>query len=36
VELATGEGLTTYQVLKFDKLLFTRVAFAKVEERLAE
>ena len=36
VELTTGEGLTTYQVLRFDKLLFTRGAFAKVEERLAE
>jgi large subunit ribosomal protein L4 len=36
VELTSGEMLTTYQVLKFDKLLFTRSAFAKVEERLAE
>jgi large subunit ribosomal protein L4 len=36
VELSSGEMLTTYQVLKFDKLLFTRSAFAKVEERLAE
>ncbi len=36
VELTTGEELTTYQVLKFDKLLVTRGAFAKVEERLAE
>ncbi len=36
VELATGEGLTTYQILKSDKLLFTRGAFAKFEERLTE
>jgi large subunit ribosomal protein L4 len=36
VELTSGEMLTTYQVLKFDKLLFTRSAFARVEERLAE
>jgi large subunit ribosomal protein L4 len=36
VELTTGEELTTYQVLKFDKLLVTRAAFAKVEDRLAE
>jgi large subunit ribosomal protein L4 len=36
VELVSGEAVTTYQVLKFDKLLFTRSAFAKVEQRLAE
>ena len=36
VELVSGESLTTYQVLKFDKLLFTRSAFAKVEQRLAD
>jgi large subunit ribosomal protein L4 len=36
VEMTTGEELTTYQALRFDKLLFTRGAFAKVEERLAE
>jgi large subunit ribosomal protein L4 len=36
VELVSGESLTTYQVLKSDKLLFTRSAFAKVEQRLAE
>jgi large subunit ribosomal protein L4 len=36
VELTTGEELTTYQALKFDKLLFTRSAFAKVADRLAE
>jgi large subunit ribosomal protein L4 len=36
VEVTTGEEFTTYQALRFDKLLFTRSAFAKVEERLAE
>jgi large subunit ribosomal protein L4 len=36
VELVSGDSLTTYQVLKSDKLLFTRSAFAKVEQRLAE
>jgi large subunit ribosomal protein L4 len=34
VELATSESLNTYQVLRFDKLLFTRAAFEKVEQRL--
>jgi len=36
VEVTTSDGLNTYQVLRFDKLLFTRSAFEKVEERLAE
>src|SRR5881628_2638298 len=36
VELATSDSLNTYQVLRFDKLLFTRAAFEKVEQRLAE
>jgi large subunit ribosomal protein L4 len=35
VELATSQALNTYQVLRFDKLLFTRSAFAEVEQRLA-
>jgi large subunit ribosomal protein L4 len=35
VELATSDSLNTYQVLRFDKLLFTRSAFEKVEQRLA-
>lgn len=35
VELATSRALNTYQVLRFDKLLFTRSAFAQVEQRLA-
>lgn len=34
VAFTTGEALNTYQVLRYDKLLFTRPAFAKVEERL--
>ena len=34
VELTTGDGLNTYQVLRSDKLLFTRGAFETVEARL--
>ncbi len=34
VDLTTGEALNTYQVLRYDKLLFTRAAFTKVEQRL--
>ena len=34
VDVVTGEELNTYQVLKSDKLIFTRRAFAKVEARL--
>lgn len=34
VDLTTGEALNTYQTLRYDKLLFTRAAFAKVEQRL--
>lgn len=36
VVLTTGDGLNTYEVLRFDKLLFTRRAFERVEQRLAE
>ena len=36
VQVATGDSLNTYQVLRFDKLLFTRGAFEQVEQRLAE
>lgn len=36
LELTSGEDLHTYQVLRYDKLLFTRGAFEKVEERLAK
>jgi large subunit ribosomal protein L4 len=34
VELTTSEDLNTYQVLRSDKLVFTRGAFEKVEARL--
>jgi large subunit ribosomal protein L4 len=34
VEFTTGEVLNTYAALRYDKLLFTRAAFAKVEQRL--
>lgn len=34
VELASGANLNTYQVLRYSKLLFTRSAFEKVEQRL--
>ena len=34
VELATSDSLNSYQVLRSDKLLFTRGAFEKVEARL--
>ena len=36
VELATGESLNTYQVLRSDKLVFTRGALEQVEQRLAK
>jgi len=35
IEVATGNSLNTYQVLRFDKLLFTRGAFEQIEQRLA-
>lgn len=34
VDFATGETLNTYQVLRSDKLLFTKPAFEQVEQRL--
>jgi large subunit ribosomal protein L4 len=34
VELTTSDTLNTYQVLRFDKLIFSRGAFEKVEQRL--
>jgi large subunit ribosomal protein L4 len=34
VELTTSDALNTYQVLRSDKLVFTRGAFEKVEQRL--
>jgi large subunit ribosomal protein L4 len=36
VQLATADSLNTYQVLRSDKLLFTRGAFEKLEERLTD
>jgi len=36
VDLTTSDALNTYQVLRSDKLIFTRGAFEKVEERLAK
>ena len=34
VKLTTSDALNTYDVLRSDKLVFTRGAFEKVEERL--
>ena len=36
VELTTGEDLNTYQVLRSDKVLFTRSAFEAVAQRLIQ
>jgi large subunit ribosomal protein L4 len=36
VELTTSDALNTYQVLRSDKLVFTKGAFEKVEERLTK
>jgi large subunit ribosomal protein L4 len=36
IELATGESVNTYQVLRSGKLVFTRGAFELVEKRLAQ
>lgn len=36
VELTTGEDLNTYQVLRCDKVVFTRSAFETVAERLTQ
>jgi large subunit ribosomal protein L4 len=35
LELTTSDVLNTYQVLRFDKLIFSRGAFEKIEQRLA-
>jgi ribosomal protein L4 len=35
VELTTGDDVNTHQILRSDKLIFTRGAFEKVEERLS-
>ena len=34
VELTTSAELNTYQALKYDKIVFTKGAFEKVQERL--
>ena len=34
IELTTSDVLNTYQVLLFDKLIFTQGAFEKLEDRL--
>ncbi|HZO83815.1 MAG TPA: 50S ribosomal protein L4 [Verrucomicrobiae bacterium] len=36
VEVTTADDLNTYQVLRSDKLLFSRPAFEKLEERLTD
>jgi large subunit ribosomal protein L4 len=36
VEVTTSDSLNTYQILRSDKLVFTRGAFEKVEERLSK
>jgi large subunit ribosomal protein L4 len=36
VEVTTADDLNTYQVLRSDKLLFSRPAFEKLEERLSD
>jgi large subunit ribosomal protein L4 len=36
VKLSTSDTLNTYEVLRSDKLVFTRGAFEKVEERLSK
>jgi len=36
VELTTSDELNTYQTLRVDKLVFTKSAFEKVEERLSK
>ncbi len=36
VKLTTSDSLNTYEILRSDKLVFTRGAFEKLEERLAK
>src|SRR5712675_904898 len=36
IEVTTADSLNTYQVLRYDKLLFARSAFEKIEERLKD
>jgi large subunit ribosomal protein L4 len=36
VELVTGENVNTYQLLRYDKIVFTKGAITQVEQRLGE
>jgi large subunit ribosomal protein L4 len=36
VEIASGQSLNAYQVLRFDKILFTKDAFTQVDQRLSK
>lgn len=36
VDLTTGDLINTYDVLKYDKLVFTKAAFEQVEQRLTK
>jgi large subunit ribosomal protein L4 len=36
IEVTAGQSLNAYQVLQFDKILFTKDAFAQVDQRLAK
>jgi len=36
VELISSTDVNTYQVLKYDKLVFTKGAFEKLQERLTD
>jgi large subunit ribosomal protein L4 len=36
VEVTTGESVNTYQILRSDKLVFTRGAFEHLEKRLTK
>jgi len=36
VELTTGDSLNTYEVLRSDKIVFTRGAFENIEQRLSK
>ncbi|MSU35799.1 MAG: 50S ribosomal protein L4 [Pedosphaera sp.] len=36
VGLTTGKSINTYEILRYDKLVFTKAGFAQVEQRLAK
>jgi ribosomal protein L4 len=36
VALTTGDSLNTYDVLRSDKIVFTRGAFENIEQRLSK